>query len=97
MKPAFLVMDKPVGITSHDVVAVLRAVLGIKKVGHTGTLDPFASGVLLIALGPATRLISFLDDDLKVYLCALRLGASTVTGDPEGEVAEEAPVPTLAA
>lgn len=97
LKPSFLVLDKPVGLTSHDCVDVVRRVVGDRRVGHTGTLDPFASGVLLIALGPATRLISFLDDDLKVYLCAMRLGVSTVTGDPEGEVAEQAPVPALTA
>lgn len=97
LQPSFLVLDKPVGLTSHDCVDVVRRVIGDRRVGHTGTLDPFASGVLLIALGPATRLISFLEDDLKVYLCAVRLGISTVTGDPEGEEAERAPVPPLEA
>ena len=60
LQPSFLVLDKPVGLTSHDCVDVVRRVIGDRRVGHTGTLDPFASGVLLIALGPATRLISFL-------------------------------------
>ena len=93
MRPAFLVIDKPVGITSHDVVAILRAVLGIKKVGHTGTLDPFATGVLPLALGPATRLIQYLDEDLKVYDATIQLGAATDTGDPTGEVIREAAIP----
>lgn len=91
--PSFLVVDKPVGLTSHDVVAVVRALMGARKVGHTGTLDPFATGVLPIALGAATRLISFLDEDLKVYEGVIQLGASTETGDPEGEVVETADVP----
>ena len=60
MNAGFLVIDKPPGVTSHDVVAVVRAVTGIPKVGHTGTLDPFATGVLPLALGRSTRLIQFL-------------------------------------
>lgn len=90
----FLVIDKPPGITSHDVVAMLRAVLGIRKIGHTGTLDPFATGVLAVAIGSATRLIQYLDEDLKVYDSLLVLGQATETGDPEGEVIREAPVPS---
>ena len=93
--PSFLVVDKPVGITSHDVVAVVRALIGARKVGHTGTLDPFATGVLPVALGSATRLISFLDEDVKVYEGLIQLGASTETGDPEGEVVQTAAVPVL--
>lgn len=95
MRPYFLVMDKPVGITSHDVVAMVRAVLGVEKVGHTGTLDPFATGVLPLALGPATRLIQFLDEDLKVYDATIQLGQATDTGDLTGAVVREAPVPPL--
>lgn len=95
MKPAFLVFDKPAGLTSHDVVAIVRAVTGIRKVGHTGTLDPFATGVLPLALGPATRMIPFLDEDLKVYDAVIKLGVATTTGDPTGEVEAEAPVPPL--
>lgn len=86
MNAAFMVVDKVPGLTSHDVVAIVRAVTGIKKVGHTGTLDPFASGVLVLALGGATRFIQYLDERLKVYDCTIALGASTTTGDPEGEV-----------
>lgn len=95
MKPAFLVIDKPAGITSHDVVAAVRAVLGVKKVGHTGTLDPFATGVLPLALGPATRLIQFLDESIKVYDATIALGSATDTGDPTGKSIREAPVPNL--
>jgi tRNA pseudouridine55 synthase len=88
-------MDKPAGLTSHDVVATLRATTGIKKVGHTGTLDPFATGVLPLAIGRATRLIQYLDEDLKVYEATILLGTATDTGDPTGEVLEQAPVPEL--
>ena len=91
----FVVFDKPPGITSHDVVAMFRAVTGIRKVGHTGTLDPFATGVLALAVGGATRLIQYLDEDLKVYDAMLQLGQATDTGDPEGEVIAEAPVPEV--
>ena len=94
MKPAFLVIDKPLGLTSHDVVAIVRAVTGIKKVGHTGTLDPLATGVLPLALGGGTRFIQFLDEQLKIYDATIQLGARTSTGDREGEVIAEAPVPS---
>ncbi len=93
--PAFLVVDKPEGITSHDVVAMVRAVLGVKKVGHTGTLDPFATGVLPLALGSATRLIQYLDEDLKVYDATIQLGSATDTGDCTGQEVRRLPVPAL--
>jgi tRNA pseudouridine55 synthase len=92
---AFLIVDKPPGVTSHDVVAVVRAVTGLKKVGHTGTLDPFATGVLPLALGGATRLIQYLDEDRKIYDAVIQLGTATDTGDPTGSVIAEAPVPAL--
>lgn len=95
MRPCFLVIDKEPGITSHDVVAMVRAALGIKKVGHTGTLDPFATGVLPLAVGPATRLIQYLDEDLKVYDATIQLGVQTDTGDHTGAPIAEAPVPDL--
>lgn len=95
MTDGFLVMDKPPGITSHDVVAVARAVTGLKKVGHTGTLDPFATGVLPLALGGATRLIQFLDENEKVYDAVIALGRLTDTGDPTGTVINEMPVPNI--
>ena len=80
----FLNIYKPVGITSHDVVAKLRKITGIKQIGHTGTLDPFAEGVLPVCIGKATRLIEFLDDD-KEYLATVQFGVSTTTYDKEGE------------
>lgn len=80
----FLNIYKPVGMTSHDVVAILRRITKIKQIGHTGTLDPFAQGVLPIAIGKATRLIEYLDDD-KEYLAEVTLGKSTNTYDCEGE------------
>ncbi len=80
----FLNVYKPVGMTSHDVVSTLRRVLKIKQIGHTGTLDPFAQGVLPICIGKATRLIEYLDDD-KEYLATVQFGASTTTFDIEGE------------
>ena len=96
MTTGFLVIDKPAGITSHDVVAAVRAVTGVKKVGHTGTLDPFATGVLPLALGHSnTRLIQFLDESVKVYDAVVQLGTRMDTGDPTGEVVEQAPVPEL--
>lgn len=91
----FLVIDKPAGVTSHDVVAAVRAVSGVKKVGHTGTLDPFATGVLALALGVGTRLIEFLDESHKVYDATIALGRATDTGDPTGETIEEQPVPSV--
>ena len=95
LEPGFIVIDKEPGITSHDAVAMLRAVTGIRKVGHTGTLDPFARGVLPMALGSATRLIRFLDESEKVYDATIALGQATDTGDPTGAVLAEAPVPAL--
>ncbi|MFT6161072.1 MAG: tRNA pseudouridine55 synthase, partial [Myxococcota bacterium] len=93
MSAAFLVIDKPKGVTSHDIVAAVRAVTGIKKVGHTGTLDPFATGVLPLALGHATRLIQYLDESVKVYDMTIALGSETDTGDPTGETIRTADVP----
>ena len=95
MTSGFLVVDKPAGITSHDVVSVLRGLLRIKKIGHTGTLDPFATGVLPMAVGPSTRLIQFLDESVKVYEGTIALGQATDTGDPMGETIREEPVPDL--
>lgn len=80
----FLNIYKPVGMTSHDVVSVLRRVTKIKQIGHTGTLDPFAEGVLPICIGKATRLIEYLQDD-KEYLATVQFGAATNTYDLDGE------------
>jgi len=87
----FLVLDKPAGPTSHDLVGILRSLIGVRRVGHTGTLDPFATGVLPLAIGGVTRLIQFLDEEHKVYQAELVLGEATETGDPEGEVVETGP------
>lgn len=81
-----LVIDKPAGITSHDVVARVRRILGTKRVGHTGTLDPFATGVLVLLVGKATRLAQFLDKDRKEYIAEIQFGSSTATGDNTGTV-----------
>ena len=69
---------KPKGLTSHDVVSILRKILKVKQIGHTGTLDPFAEGVLPICIGKATRLIEYFDDD-KEYLATINLGKATTT------------------
>jgi len=79
----FLNIYKPKGLTSHDVVAVLRRVTKIKQIGHTGTLDPFAEGVLPICIGKATRLIEYLSDD-KAYIATIQFGKTTDTYDLEG-------------
>ena len=80
----FLNVYKPQGKTSHDVVAILRRITKIKQIGHTGTLDPFAEGVLPVCIGKATRLIEYLDDD-KAYIGTVQFGKSTTTYDIEGE------------
>ena len=82
-------MDKPVGPTSHDVVTRVRRALRMKAVGHTGTLDPFASGLLVILLGRATRLAQFVERHDKTYLATARLGVRTTTDDLTGEAIEE--------
>lgn len=81
-----LVVDKPTGWTSHDVVARVRRLAGTRKVGHAGTLDPLATGVLVIGIGRATRLLGHLALTDKAYLATLRLGQSTVTDDAEGDI-----------
>ncbi len=84
----FLNVNKPIGMTSHDVISVLRKITKIKQIGHSGTLDPFAEGVLPVAIGKATRLIEFLDDD-KEYLAQVSFGKNTSTYDIEGDVVFE--------
>ncbi len=79
-----LIIDKPVGLTSHDVVSRVRRVLGTRRVGHTGTLDPFATGVMVVLVGKATRLARFLDKDTKEYVADLQFGFETDTGDVTG-------------
>ena len=90
-----LVVDKTAGVTSFDAVALLRRRLGLKRVGHAGTLDPDATGVLPMLLGEATKLMAYLADQDKEYVATLRLGVATDTGDLSGRVLAEAPVPAL--
>jgi tRNA pseudouridine55 synthase len=90
-----LVLDKTAGVTSFDAVALVRRRLGLKRVGHAGTLDPDATGVLPILLGEATKLMAYLADQDKEYLATLRLGVTTDTGDLGGRVTATAAVPAL--
>ena len=82
----FVVIDKPAGITSHDVVSRVRRILGTRKVGHTGTLDPFATGVLPVAVNEGTKAIPFLDEGVKCYEAVMQLGVATDTLDMTGAV-----------
>ena len=81
-----LVIDKPQGVTSHDVVAAVRGALHMKRVGHAGTLDPMATGVLVVGFGNATRLLNYIVDHNKTYEATIRLGQRTTTDDAEGEL-----------
>ena len=95
MLSGILNLDKPRGITSHDAVAVVRRILGIKAVGHTGTLDPEASGVLVLCLGKATRFARFFENLEKTYWTVLQLGVCTDTQDATGTVTRQHEVPPL--
>lgn len=88
-----LLIDKPKGITSHDVVNRLRHALGTRRVGHAGTLDPLATGLLVVAVGPATRFLQYLPLEPKHYLGEVVFGETTATYDAEGEVTERKVVP----
>src|ERR1051325_2066509 len=88
-----LLVDKAEGMTSHDVVALVRRQLGIKKVGHCGTLDPIATGLLLLTIGRGTKVQDLLMSEDKEYVGTLTLGATTSTQDREGEIVEAKPVP----
>lgn len=90
-----VVVNKPQNWTSHDCVAVVRRVIGVKRVGHTGTLDPMATGVLPVCVGTAARINEYLDYDTKIYDCVMKLGIITDTLDIWGEVLEERPVPDM--
>ena len=90
MADGFLVVDKAPAMTSHDVVAVARKALGTRKVGHAGTLDPMATGVLVLGFGNGTRLLQYITDGDKSYTATIVLGAATITDDHEGEVISEA-------
>lgn len=97
MLHGFLTIDKPAGMTSHDVVARVRRLVRQKRVGHGGTLDPAATGVLPIGLGEATRLLEYLVEGRKGYLATIELGRTTTTDDAEGETLVERPVQPLTA
>ena len=88
-----LVVDKPVGLTSHDVVDIIRRGTNIRRAGHTGTLDPRASGVLVVLIGPAVRLSEFVSASDKRYQAILRLGSSTDTYDAEGRFTQQSTAP----
>jgi tRNA pseudouridine55 synthase len=86
MTDGLVVVDKPAGLTSHDVVARLRRILRTRKIGHAGTLDPMATGVLVCGVGRGTKLLGHLALDSKAYTATIRLGATTTTDDAEGDV-----------
>ena len=91
-----LLVDKPTGLTSHAVAERARRVVGTRRVGHAGTLDPLATGLLILLVGRATRLVAYLDNEPKVYHATIRFGARTTTDDLEGDVVQTAPVPEAA-
>lgn len=95
MTDGLVVVDKPSGWTSHDVVAKTRRLAQTRKVGHAGTLDPMATGVLVLGVGRATRLLGYLTTHDKEYQATIRLGASTVTDDAEGEIVARTPADHL--
>ncbi len=96
VEAGIVLIDKPPGPSSFQMIRLVRRATGIKKVGHTGTLDPFASGLLVVCVGrPATRLISQLMGGDKVYHVVIRLGVETETMDPEGEIVSQQPVGPL--
>ncbi len=92
-----VVVDKPAGWTSHDVVARVRRLAGTRRVGHAGTLDPMATGVLVVGIERATKLLTYLVGADKTYTGTVRLGATTVTDDAEGEITSRAPSGAVAA
>jgi tRNA pseudouridine55 synthase len=95
LRGGLVVVDKPAGFTSHDVVASVRRLAGTKRVGHAGTLDPMATGVLLVGIGRATRLLGHLALHDKDYLATMRLGQTTSSDDAEGEVVASTPAGRL--
>jgi tRNA pseudouridine55 synthase len=90
-------VDKPAGWTSHDVVGRVRRLAGLRQVGHAGTLDPMATGVLVLCMGRATRLLEYLTGQPKTYLAEVTLGVATNTYDAEGEIVSRQPAPALPA
>ncbi|HUF31076.1 MAG TPA: tRNA pseudouridine(55) synthase TruB [Gemmatimonadaceae bacterium] len=92
-RDGLLLVDKPAGSTSHDVVLVARRAIGEPRIGHTGTLDPFATGLLVLLLGRATRLLPYMSGEPKRYAATIRFGSETDTDDPQGAVVRTAPPP----
>jgi tRNA pseudouridine55 synthase len=90
-----LLVDKPKGLTSHDVVAGVRKIINERRVGHAGTLDPMATGLLVLGVGPSTRLLRFAQSGVKRYSGTVRLGVATDSLDADGSVSEQMPVPHL--
>lgn len=90
-----LIVDKPQGVTSHDIVAAVRGVLHMKRVGHAGTLDPMATGVLVVGFGNATRLLNVIVEHDKTYEATIRLGQRTTTDDADGEIVSTRPAPAM--
>ena len=90
-RPGIVVVDKPAGMTSHDVVSRCRRIFGTRKVGHAGTLDPMATGVLVIGIERATKILGLITATEKSYAATIRLGRSTTTDDAEGEVLQDVP------
>jgi len=95
-QPGLIVVDKPQGITSHGVVSRMRRICGTRKVGHGGTLDPMATGVLIVAVGKATKLLTYVSGLDKSYAATIRLGQATVTDDAEGDVTASADASAVA-
>ena len=90
-----ILINKPKGYTSHDIVNVIRKTIGIKKVGHTGTLDPNATGILPILIGEATKTSKYLIEHKKTYVATLKLGEQTSTGDSQGDVIKKSKIPNI--
>lgn len=90
-----LLLDKPAGMTSHDVVQLVRRAYGEKSIGHLGTLDPFATGLLVLLLGRVTRLANFIETEPKIYEATIQFGTETDTDDYTGQVVREAAPPSL--
>lgn len=88
----FLLVDKPLGITSHKALQIIRNKFSLSKIGHSGTLDPFATGLLVVGVGEALKYISYIEDEPKVYRATMLLGSKTDTGDLCGKVIETSPV-----
>ncbi|UNK69570.1 tRNA pseudouridine(55) synthase TruB [Microbacterium sp. H1-D42] len=97
VSPGILLVDKPGGLTSHDVVARTRRAFGTRKVGHAGTLDPMATGLLVLGIEGATRLLTYIVGADKTYTATIRLGADTTTDDAEGEIVTQATPDAVAA